>query len=86
MTTCNEKKWQRVQEGMLTIHAQMHKIMEARDNAERRELMTAQREMMRRHRHDMKKLRHSHTLAKASVLALITLLGLAATFQTQINR
>ncbi len=49
-----DKKMGMMQEGMLKIHEQMHKIMDAKNPLERERLMQMQREMMRQHMQSMK--------------------------------
>jgi hypothetical protein len=49
-----DKNMGMMQEGMLKIHEQMHKIMDAKNPQERERLMQTQRELMRQHMQSMK--------------------------------
>ncbi|MDO8705161.1 MAG: DUF2934 domain-containing protein [Sulfuricaulis sp.] len=49
-----DKKMDLMQEGMLKMHEQMHKIMDAKNPQERERLMQTQRELMRQHMQSMK--------------------------------
>jgi len=49
-----DKKIGTMQESMLKMHEQMHKIMDAKNPQEREQLMQAHREMMHRHMQSMK--------------------------------
>ncbi len=49
-----DKKISVMQEGMLKMHEQMHKIMDAKNPQEREQLMQAHREMMHQHMQTMK--------------------------------
>ena len=48
-----EKKMSEMQEGMLEMHAQMHKIMDAKNPQEREELVQTHQQMMQQHMHNM---------------------------------
>ncbi len=49
-----DKKMGMMQEGMLKMHEQMHKILDAKNPQEREQLMQAHREMMHQHMQTMK--------------------------------
>lgn len=49
-----DKKIGTMQESMLKMHEQMHKIMDAKNPQEREQLMQAHREMMHQHMQAMK--------------------------------
>ncbi|MDP2027982.1 hypothetical protein [Sulfuriferula sp.] len=49
-----DKKISVMQEGMLKMHEQMHKIMDAKNPQEREQLMQAHQEMMHQHMQAMK--------------------------------
>ena len=49
-----DKNMGMMQEGMLRIHEQMHKIMDEKNPQERERLMKTQREMMHQHMQSMK--------------------------------
>ena len=49
-----DKKIGTMQESMLKMHEQMHKIMDAKNPQEREQLMQAHREMMHQHMQTMK--------------------------------
>lgn len=49
-----DKKMGTMQESMLKMHEQMHKIMDAKNPQEREQLMQAHREMMHQHMQAMK--------------------------------
>jgi len=48
-----EKKMSEMQEGMLEMHAQMHKIMDAKNPQEREELVQTHQQMMQQHMQNM---------------------------------
>jgi len=48
-----EKKMREMQEGMLEMHAQMHKIMDAKNPQEREELVQTHQQMMQQHMQNM---------------------------------
>ncbi len=49
-----DKKMGMMQESMLKMHEQMHKILDAKNPQEREQLMQAHREMMHQHMQTMK--------------------------------